>query len=100
MLTQLINRVLFYLSLVKKKYIKQRWFHKHSILNGKKDWCYIFLPADIEDNFLGFYNATHLLYMIHTSNTKNIDKWPKWKICIILQIYKFIILIRYKAERR
>ena len=31
------------------------WFHKHSILNGKKDWCYIFLPADIEDNFLGFY---------------------------------------------
>ena len=38
----------------------------------------IFLPDDIQDNFLGLYNATHLLYMIHTSDTKNINEWAKY----------------------
>ena len=33
----------------------------------------------IQNHFLGFYNSTHLFYMIHSSDTKNIDKLPKLK---------------------
>ena len=36
--------------------------------NLYKDMTYIVMI--LQDNFLGFYNATHLFYVIHTSDTK------------------------------
>ena len=37
-------------------------------------FIYIFHPVDIQDNFLGFYNATQLFYMAHTSDTNSVRK--------------------------